>query len=86
MIVVLTLFLGAASAKPAGDATVTYSIGWNPELIPTGGQVEVLLTNTGAIAIAKFALAISGGTVIHFTNMILIALQTNTNHLRDCIC
>jgi len=66
-IVVLASFLGLAwAAKPVGDATVTYSVGWNPELIFTGGQVNVLMNNTGGIAIAKFVLTVDGGTVTHF--------------------
>jgi hypothetical protein len=66
--VVFMSVLGIASSKPIGDATVTYGVTWNPLYVPspTGGQVNVVVNNTGGIAIAKFALAISGGTVTSF--------------------
>ncbi len=66
-LVLISLF-GVTSAKPVADVTVTYATTWNPVLIPspTGGQVQVVLNNTGGIPIAKFTLGVSGGTVTYF--------------------
>lgn len=58
-------FCGLAAARFRGTLRVTYSIGWNPALIPSpnGGQVQIVANNTGSPAIVRFNLTITGGTV-----------------------
>jgi hypothetical protein len=67
--VVFALFLGVASAKPpTGGLTVTIYPNFNPVYVPTptGGQVTCNVNNAGSTQVAKFELAITGGTVSYW--------------------
>ena len=65
--VVLTLFLGMASAKPVPQAlTVTLGPNFNPELIIDGKTFTCTVENPGNTPVAKFQLVITDGTITYW--------------------